>query len=133
MDDCVFCKIINKDIPAKIVYEDEEVLVMMDINPATKGHMLVIPKSHHTDVTDTPNETLQKIITVAKQCGILAKEKLRADGFNIVNASGKEAQQSVFHLHFHIVPRYKNDGLDLWFHARESNKDEIEDAYKKIT
>jgi histidine triad (HIT) family protein len=131
MNDCIFCKIVNKEIPAKVLYENETLMVFMDINPATYGHLLVIPKDHYQDTSDTPDEVLQKIIVTAKEYGIKSKEKLGADGFNIVNASGKDAQQSVFHLHYHVVPRYKEDGLNLW-HQTYSNSKNIEDAYRKM-
>lgn len=132
MEDCIFCKIVSKEVPSKIVYEDSDVLAFLDISQVSKGHTLVIPKKHYENVLDTPKDTLLKVISVAKDLGNKYKEILKADGINFMNASGKEAQQSVFHLHFHVVPRYKNDNLDLWFKGNPKAKEEIEETYKKI-
>ena len=113
MENCIFCKIIKGELPCKKIFENEEIMVFLDINPAIQGHLLVIPKKHFVNVADTPENTLREVVAVSKKMGLLLKEKLLAEGFNIINASGEEAQQSVFHLHFHVVPRYKNDGCIL--------------------
>lgn len=120
MDDCIFCKIIKKEEPSKILYENEKCIVILTIGPANNGHALVIPKQHFESVSDVSEEVLKEIIVVTKQIGENAKKELGATGYNILNATGKDAQQSVFHLHFHVVPRYPNDNLDLWFHHKNS-------------
>jgi histidine triad (HIT) family protein len=99
----------------------------LDINPASKGHSLVIPKKHYENLQDVTEEALKNIIVTTKKIAKKLQEKLNATGINVVNASGKDAQQTVEHIHFHVVPRYKEDGLDLWFHGRkkELNVDEI--------
>ena len=115
-DDCVFCKIGRKEIPANIVYEDIEVLAFLDVNPVTMGHTLIISKTHYVDVFDIPTELLCKIHSVGKELAKKYKKVLNTDGVNLLNASGQAAQQSVFHYHLHLVPRYSSDKLDLWFH-----------------
>lgn len=134
MENCIFCKIIKGEIPSHKIYEDEYVYAFLDISPANKGHTLVIPKKHYENTLDAPDMELTKVITATKKLAILLKEKLNADGINIVNANGKIAQQSVFHLHYHIVPRYKEDGLDLWFHGEsQTNKNtDLEELKKTI-
>lgn len=124
MNDCIFCKIVNNEIPSSVIYEDDYVKSFLDVNPVSKGHILVIPKTHYKDIFETPDEILERINTVCKKMAILCKEKLNATGVNIVNASGKDAQQSVFHLHYHVVPRYKDDGLNLWFHGNKHQAQE---------
>lgn len=124
MSDCIFCKIARKDIPSNVVYDDDDFLGILDVNPVSKGHTLVIPKSHYENIFDIPEEELSRMSKVISTLAKRLRDSLNADGVNIVNASGKEAQQSVFHLHFHIIPRFKDDGLDLWFHGRSKFSDE---------
>lgn len=132
MIDCLFCKIIRGEIPCHKVYEDSCSLVFLDVNPTSKGHALVIPKSHYENIHDISEESLHAVMKTVKKMSSVLIEKLGASGVNIVNASGKDAQQSVFHIHFHIVPRYKDDGLDLWFHGRKTEKPDFEDLLRVI-
>lgn len=90
-------------------------MVIEPIDPISKGHVLVLPKKHFVNMLDTDDETLSHLIVVAKNVGCTLLEQNNAQAMNLLHAAGKEAQQSVFHFHFHIVPRYENDGLDLWF------------------
>lgn len=115
MTNCIFCKIIKKEADSFKLYEDDYVISFLDINPASEGHLLVVPKEHFQDAFSTPDEILGHINIVCKKMGELCKSKLGATGINILNAAGKDAQQSVFHTHFHVVPRFENDGIDLWF------------------
>jgi len=115
MENCIFCKIVNRESPASIVFEDDISMVIEPIDPVSKGHVLVIPKKHFVSMLDADDETLSHLIVVAKNVGHTVLEKNTAQAMNLLHAAGKEAQQSVFHLHFHVVPRYKNDDLDLWF------------------
>jgi histidine triad (HIT) family protein len=133
MNDCVFCKIIKGEIPSTDIYEDEVVKVFLNINPASRGHLLVIPKEHFENVLDCPDEILSHIIKISKKIAKLAKEKLGADAINIANNSGKEAGQEVFHLHFHVVPRYKGDGMKLDFINKKDLNDDLEDIKNIIT
>lgn len=135
MNDCIFCKIAKKEIPAQTVFENKDVIAFLDVNPVTKGHILVIPKEHYADVFDIPEEILKEIAVVAKKLSQQCKKKLPCDGVNILNASGKEAQQSVFHFHMHVVPRYADEKLNLWFHneAYTPSKEELSQVQKLLT
>jgi len=113
MEDCIFCKIVRGEVSCEKVYEDESVLAFLDANPVSKGHLLVIPKKHYKDIFDIEEKVLQKIIVVAKKLALDAKEKLKAEGVNLINSNKKVAQQEVFHYHLHVVPRYSGDGLKL--------------------
>ncbi|MFA7709387.1 MAG: HIT family protein [archaeon] len=110
---CIFCKIAKGKMPCYKVYEDKKIIAFLDINPAVKGHTIVIPKKHYNDVFDCKDKLLEKIIKVIQKISINYKEKLGCTGVNILNASGKSAEQSVFHLHFHILPRFDDDGYKL--------------------
>ena len=108
-NDCIFCAIAAGEIPSFKVYEDELVLAYLDINPFSKGHTLVIPKTHSTGLLDTDDETLAAVIVRVKKIAAHVAGKLGCDGFNIVQNNGAAAGQTVHHLHFHIVPRWNGD------------------------
>lgn len=129
--DCIFCKIAAGQIPAKVLYQDEQLIAFMDINAVNPGHALVCPKAHSVNMADAPEEILGALAARAKAIGLLQMERLGATGFNLVVANGKDAQQSVFHLHFHIVPRYPSDGIDMWFHGRKGSES-VEASYAKL-
>ncbi len=112
MENCVFCKIINKEIPSYIVYENEMVLAIFAKEMEVYGHTLVIPKQHYQDIYDIPEDVLAEIIKAVKKIGSIYTEKLWSTWLNLLHASGKDAQQSVPHFHIHIFPRFENDGLD---------------------
>jgi len=114
MNECVFCKIINREIPANIIYENGKVLAFLDINPINRGHTLIVPKKHYGDVYDITEDYLKEVAVAAKKISRAIKRGLGAEGINILHASGEAAQQSVFHFHIHLVPRYKDDGLNTW-------------------
>jgi len=109
MIDCIFCKIVAGDIPSTVVYEDEEVMVFMDIGPIVKGHALVVSKQHYNPVTETPDELLAKLHVVAKRVAQAQLNGLGADGVNIMQNNGKAAGQEVPHIHVHVIPRFKDD------------------------
>ncbi len=132
MVNCVFCKIVAKEMRGLELYEDDLVMAILDTHPVSDGHLLVIPKKHYENVFVTPDDVLSRINQVCKKMALLCKEKIGATGANILNASGKDAQQSVFHLHFHVVPRFKEDGLDLWFHGESENLKEAKAIQKKL-
>jgi histidine triad (HIT) family protein len=132
MEECIFCKIIKGEIPCSKVYEDDKVIAFLDIGPVNKGHALVVPKEHHKDLLDTPNELLADTIKAVKK---IAKAVLKAtgtEGFNIGVNNGKIAGQVVMHLHFHIMPRLENDGLKLWPQGKYS-EGEIDEIARKIS
>lgn len=114
MNNCVFCQIINNELPRTIVFENDTVLALVPRDEVSKGHTLVIPKVHAQDIFDISDADLREVISVTKTLSAELVDKYGATAVNVLNASGKDAQQSVFHFHFHIVPRYPNDGLDMW-------------------
>lgn len=109
MENCIFCKIINKQIPSSVVYEDNDVVAFLDISQATKGHTLVLPKKHYSNLLEIEDEVLAKIIKVAKTIAISMQDSLGAQGFNLVNNCNEVAGQSVMHFHLHIIPRYDHE------------------------
>jgi len=113
MTDCLFCAIVAGTIPAEIVAEDERTITFMDINPATRGHALVIPRAHSTDLYDIPAVDLAACISAAQQIALIARERLGADGINLLNSCQPAAWQTVFHFHIHVIPRYEGDPLQL--------------------
>jgi histidine triad (HIT) family protein len=118
MSDCLFCKIVAGEIPAQIVYEDERTIVFMDIAPATRGHCLVVPRAHTEDLLTADREDVAACALVAQELSRRAYEDLGAAGVNVLQSSGAAAWQSVFHLHFHVIPRYAGDPLVLpWRHV----------------
>ncbi|MDD3261189.1 MAG: HIT domain-containing protein [Oscillospiraceae bacterium] len=129
--DCIFCKIVNGDIPSLKVYEDEHILVFMDIAKDVDGHMIAIPKKHIKCILDCDVETLNYLMRAVKIVSNHCVDNCGYDGVNLLNASGKSAGQSVPHFHIHIIPRKNNDNIDAWpkfFGATGT----IEDIYEKI-
>ena len=131
MIDCIFCKIINGEMPCYKIYEDERVLAFLDISNDANGHTLVIPKKHFENVFDCDEKELAYLIKIVQKIARHYKEKCGASGVNIINASGKVAEQSVFHLHFHILPRFENDGLKV-FPKLNQNSLTLEEIAEKL-
>jgi len=129
--DCLFCKIIKGEIPSVKIFENEKIFAFLDVNPLTEGHCLVVPKQHYENIFDIDKEVLKDIISLAKDISENAKKNLGATGAQIINASGKDAEQAVFHFHLHIVPRYLGDGLEMnkWWQSKAKNLS-IEDLRK---
>ena len=126
MEDCIFCKIIRGEIPSYKVHETEDVFVMLDINPLSKGHLLVLPKEHYQDIHDIPEEILMEISSVTKQMAERLKERLNPEGIIIMQNNGKRAGQSVFHFHIHIKPVYSDTPVPQEEHLRKKiTKDEF--------
>lgn len=114
-ENCVFCKILNGDIPSTKLYEDEDFAIILDVGPATFGHALIIPKSHYANLYEMPEALLSKCIALAKVWGEKLVKALDADGLNLVQNNGLAAGQTVFHCHLHLIPRYDNDTVgELW-------------------
>jgi histidine triad (HIT) family protein len=111
--DCIFCAIVAGTAPAAIVDSDEHTLAFLDINPATRGHALVIPRAHSENLFDVAESDLLAIMTAARRLANRMRETIRPDGINILNAAGAAAWQSVFHIHLHVIPRYEDDPLQL--------------------
>jgi histidine triad (HIT) family protein len=111
--DCIFCMIIAGEIPGQIVEEDERTVAFMDVNPATRGHALVVPRRHARDLLEIEQGELTATMIAAQRLARRIHERLRADGVNLINACGSTAWQSVFHFHVHVIPRYADDPLRL--------------------
>jgi histidine triad (HIT) family protein len=124
-DDCIFCQIAAGDGPAEVVQEDEHTVAFMDINPWTRGHALVIPRSHSEDLLDISDEELARTMAAAKRLARTMKDKLGADGVNLLNSCGQAAWQTVFHFHVHVIPRYEDDPLQLPTRPEEADKDDL--------
>jgi len=111
MENCIFCKIINKEIPSYKIYEDDLVLAFLDVNPVSLGHTLIIPKKHAENIFDIEEKYLERILIVAKKITQKMKDVLSIDSVNLYHASGINAEQTVFHFHLHIIPRRENDNV----------------------
>ncbi len=114
MDNCIFCKIISRESPSDFVYEDDDVFVFLSNKPVVKGHTLVIPKKHSNDFLDTEDEVLAKTIVEVKRMANAVLETTGSKGFNLHVNVKSVAGQEVFHLHYHIIPRFEKDGLKNW-------------------
>ncbi len=118
MNDCIFCKIVRGDIPSFKVYETDETLAFLDINPVTKGHVLVIPKSPHaSNIFDISASDWGAMMETVRVVAIALEKSLEADGVNLMMNNREHAGQVVFHPHMHLIPRFKHDGLKLWPHG----------------
>ena len=114
MEGCIFCKLVKGEIPSSKVYEDDKILGFMDISPSTRGHVLVIPKEHYEILLDIPDDELSNLIIVVKKLSKAVEKGSNADGFIVSMNNRKPGGQAVPHAHFHIIPRYKDDGLKFW-------------------
>lgn len=132
MDNCLFCKIIRKEIPSDFVYEDAEMAAILDINPVNIGHTLIIPKEHYANIYELPDELLAKIAIAAKKLSIAIKSAMEADGINIEMNNDVVAGQLVPHAHIHIVPRFDGDGFTHWHGKRKYNEGEAKEVSLKI-
>src|SRR5215207_3322241 len=126
--DCLFCRIAAGEIPATRVREDERTIAFMDINPATRGHLLVIPREHATDLLEVGGDDLAACMAAAQELAGRLGDKLGADGVNVLNSCGRAAWQTVFHFHVHVIPRYVGDPLRLPWTPAPGDRDEIAEA-----
>lgn len=134
MDNCIFCKLASGEIPTATLYEDEEFRVILDQGPASKGHALILPKAHYTDLYELPDETAKKVMVLAKRMAAAMTQALECDGFNLVQNNGKAAGQTVFHFHLHLIPRYADDQVKLgWTPGTLTDevRDEVLEKVKK--
>ena len=113
MDNCIFCKIANGEIPAATLYEDEDFRVILDLGPASKGHALILPKTHAANIYEISDEMAAKAMILAKKMATKMTDVQKCDGFNIVQNNGEQAGQTVFHFHMHLIPRYKGDQVGI--------------------
>jgi len=133
MEECIFCKIINKEIPAYILYEDEYSIAFLDINPINKGHTLFVPKKHFDRISDIDEEYIKNFYESFTKFLKLFEEKISKD-YNIIINSGKNAGQAVFHAHIHIIPQYNENGYKNIFNwnTHKLSKEEAEEIIKKF-
>jgi histidine triad (HIT) family protein len=111
--DCIFCKVIAGEIPGEIVDSDDRTVTVMDINPATRGHVVVIPREHSEDLLAVSEEDLAATMNAVRRITSRMQETIEPDGFNMLNNMGRVAWQSIFHFHVHVIPRYRDDPLQL--------------------
>ena len=125
VDNCIFCKILADEIPSSVVYEDDMFRAILDVNPAAKGHVIILPKKHAANIFELPDEEASKILIVARKIAKALKETYHCDGVNILQNNGEAAGQTVFHLHVHLIPRYKGQdtGMLEWAHQEFSDED----------
>ena len=125
VDPCIFCGIVSGDVPGQIVDSDEHTVAFMDISPATRGHALVIPRAHHADLMEMPDDELEHSLVAARRLARKLSDTLDPAGFNVINACGSAAWQTVFHFHLHVIPRYEDDPLELPWVPSPGDPDEI--------
>src|SRR6478672_3168406 len=111
--DCLFCGIVAGDVPAQIVDSDDHTVAFMDINPATPGHALVVPRAHSRDLMDVSDEDLERTTVAARRLAKRIRRALEPAGFNVLNSCGRAAWQTIYHFHLHVIPRYEDDPLKL--------------------
>ncbi|MCD7737306.1 MAG: HIT family protein [Lachnospiraceae bacterium] len=129
-DNCIFCKIARGDIPSATLYEDETLRVILDLGPASKGHALIIPKTHAANLFELPDEIVEKVFVAAKRIATQLKEGLHADGLNLVQNNGAAAGQTVDHFHIHLIPRYENDMVGITWKPGNLSEADKEDILK---
>src|SRR5271167_2014322 len=131
--DCIFCKIVAGDLPARIVDEDERTIAFMDIAPATRGHALVIPRAHSSDLLGIEREDLAAVALAAQRVARRVSERLGAEGVNLLNSCGRTAWQTVFHFHVHVIPRYESDPLRLPWVPAQGDQEQIALAAQELS
>ena len=131
MNDCLFCKIVRGELPSYKVYEDDDTLAFLDIHPVAKGHTLVVPKNHSTNIFDISSEDWGRVSETARKVAIALESSLAADGVNLMMNNREHAGQVIEHPHVHLIPRFKGDGLKLWPHG-SYKEGEAEKVAQKI-
>jgi histidine triad (HIT) family protein len=131
-EDCLFCKIVAGEIPADIVDSDEKTVAFLDINPATRGHALVVPRKHAADLMEIEPEELEAVSVAAQRLAKRMRQALKPGGFNVLNSCGSVAWQSVFHFHMHVVPRYPGDPLVLPWKPTPGDPEKLKSIAEEI-
>lgn len=132
-EDCIFCKIANGDIPANALYEDDTVKVIFDLGPASKGHVLILPKNHFADIYELDEGTASHVFCVAVKVANAMKRALNPAGLNIVQNNGEAAGQTVFHFHMHLIPRYEGDTVNVAWKPGEITNEQIAQLKDEIS
>lgn len=130
--DCIFCKIINNEIPSNRLFENDRFIAILDAFPANLGHALIIPKKHYCNIFDITDEDLQEAYKIAKYITIALKDTLKIDDFNLVQNNGSIAGQTVFHFHIHVIPRIKNDTVTIHSKVMEFDNSSIESVKNSV-
>ena len=131
-DACIFCRIANGEIPSSTIYEDEDFCVFLDLNPATRGHALLVPKEHYANIFELDEELSAKVLKTAARVGAKMKEVLHCDGLNLIQNNGEAAGQTVFHFHLHLIPRYKDDQAGITWKPGKISDEEREELVKLL-
>lgn len=131
-NNCIFCKLANGEIPTATLYEDDDFRVILDANPASKGHALIIPKEHYANLYELEDSLAGKAMILAKKMITKLTDVLGCDGYNLVQNNGECAGQTVFHFHLHLIPRYKDDGVGIGWKLNELTEADREDILSKI-
>lgn len=131
-NNCIFCKIANGEIPSRTIYENDLFRVILDNGPATEGHALVLPKDHYANLFEIPADTAAEAMKTAQTVAAMLKEKLHADGLNLVQNNGETAGQTVHHFHMHIIPRYKGDGQNILWKPGHPSDQELDAVFGRI-
>ncbi len=129
---CIFCKIIEGESPASIVYEDDETIAFMDIYPVTRGHTLVVPKAHASGLFDISPELCARTMRTAAAVSRAIRDALQPDGMNLWQSTGRAANQAVFHFHMHLIPRWYGDGLTAPHGRARATREVLEDTSDRI-
>lgn len=129
---CIFCEIAAGRSPAEILYENEKTIAFLDIRPIHAGHTLVVPKTHYEQTIEIPDEELLHVVRGANAVAAAIMTALKPDGYNIFTSNGKAAGQSVFHVHFHVTPRYHNDGIRFHLQLQRYGKGEMQRMAERL-
>jgi histidine triad (HIT) family protein len=133
LDDCIFCRIIKKEIPARILHEDEDFLVILDAFPSGLGHTLILPKRHIPDILALDGAELERLAPLIKETAGRLKDALGFDGLNVLQNNGPAAGQTVFHLHAHLIPRWEGDRVNVkWPVKKDLRDEEIDEFVRKV-
>jgi histidine triad (HIT) family protein len=130
--DCVFCRVVAGELPSHRVYDDERTVAFMDINPTTRGHVLVVPRTHSTDLLDIEADDLAACMRTAQKIAGWQRTRGTADGVNVLQSTGRAASQVIFHFHVHVIPRYTGDGLVNPLHRAPGDPQEIAAAAAEL-
>ncbi len=131
-ENCIFCKIAAGEIPSATLYEDDDFRVILDIEPASKGHALILPKEHYANLYELDDEVAAKVLVLAKKMVTKLTDILGCEGYNIVQNNGEAAGQSVFHYHMHLIPRYKEDTVKIKWKLGKLTEEDKEEILRKI-
>jgi histidine triad (HIT) family protein len=130
--DCIFCKVLAGEIPSERVYEDDHTVAVMDINPWTRGHAVVIPRKHAENLFEIEDAELEHVAVAAKRLATKMRDTLGCDGVNLLQSNGRAAWQTIFHLHVHVIPRYDGDPLELPTRPQPAKPEELAEVAEEI-